>query len=470
LPDRVEDAGAMMMRHTIWNIRDEVGDGSATGAVIARAVAREMQRMVVAGCNAMILRRGIEKGLKAALTALDEMAIPLEGEDRIAAVATAASGDPEIGRLLGEMFDVLGPNAHIVIEPYTATFHDRAYREGTRFKGGYVSPYLANDTLRRLAIMKDVHVVAADMAFDSIDSIQHVLELVLGMGGKSVLIVCRSVSDQVISVMATNNERGTLRSCAVKSKEVGEVRLNAIRNLALVTGGVAMSDKEGLTPKRIKAEHFGFATRTIASRDELTVIGGRGDKAAIRQRAKELKAEIRRTRDQVDRDNLRRLLHQLSEGIGELRIGALTETERKSLTEIAEIAIKTVSAGMEGGIVPGGGAAYLNCIPAVEAVEAKGDEATGVQIVARVLEEPMRQIVSNAGFHPPIALANARKAGPGYGFDVRSEEIVDMIAEGIADSTFVAREALRRGVSAGIMLLTTDTLVLHRKPKESVRP
>jgi chaperonin GroEL len=397
--------------------------------------------------------------------------VPLEGEKRIRAVATAASGSPEIGKLLGEMFDVLGPHAHIVIEPYTSTYHDRAYREGTLFKGGYFSPYLANDTLRRMSILNDVHIAIVDVDFDSADAVEHVLNTVVQAGGKNLLLVCRQLSDKCISMLGANNERGAVKSCAVKPADVGEARQNILTNLALITGAEFISEKVSQTYRDLTPQRLGFASRVTATRDQFTVIGGRGDRQAVRKRAQELRAILKRTPHPTDRDHLSKAISQLSDGIGELRIGALTEADRKSQMETAEVAVKTVAACIEGGIVPGGGAAYLSAIPDVLAVGAKpGDETFGVQMVARALEAPMRQIVLNAALHPPLAIAESRQAGLGFGFDVRTKRVVNMIDEGIADSAYVSKTALERAASVAIMLLTTDALVLHRKPKESVQP
>ena len=470
LPDRTEDAGAMMMRHMVWHMREDVGDGSATTAVLAHAVAKEMQHMIAAGANAMILKRGVEKATKVALEALDKLSVPLEGEERIAAVATAAVGDAEIGRLLGEIYDVLGPNANVVIEPYIAIYHDRTYHEGARFRGGYISPYFVTDTSRRTAVLEDVYVLAADMNFESIDSVRNALELVLKAGGKSVLIVCRAASDKAIGVMVANNEQGTIQSCAANLKPVGELRRGTFDDIALITGGRSLTDKSGMAPEAVTLQDFGRADRAIVTRDYYLIIGGKGDKAAAREQIKKLRQRLRETHDSEERETLREMLTHFSAGVGELRIGALTQKERKALTETAEQAMKAVMAGMEGGVVPGGGAAYLACIPAVQALEAEGDEAIGFNIVARALEEPMRCIAANAGVHPPLAIAESRRAGVGYGFDVRKKEVVHMVDGGIIDTTMVAKRALQQAVSGALMLLTTDALILRRKPKESLEP
>ena len=470
LPDRVEDAGAMLMRHVVWRVREEVGDGSATTAVLALSIAREVQRMVAAGCNPAILRHGIAKATVAAVQALDEMSIPLEGEERIAAVATAATGAREVGALLGEMYDVLGPNANIVTQRYTATYHDRAYQEGARFKGNYLSPYLLTDQIRRRAVLDDVYVLAADVPLDSVGSVQRVLESALKVGAENLLIVCKRVSEKVIGVLTANNERGKIRSCAAKSLSLGDARRETMRNLALLVGAEFIEDVDGTELSRVPPEAFGHADRAIVTSDYFTIVGGDGDRRAIRERAKLLRKRLRQNWDPDERKDLRTLLSHFSAGIGELRLGALTSKEHERLEEIAEQAIKAISAAMEGGIVPGGGAAYLAAIPAVEALDLEGDEAFGAQILIRALEEPMRRIAANAGAHPPSVVSEARAAGPEYGFDVYSKKTVNMMETGIVDPTMVVKRALQLASSGAGMLLTTEALVLHRKPKETFQP
>jgi chaperonin GroEL len=398
------------------------------------------------------------------------MSQPLEGEERIAAVARAAVGDEEIGNLLGEMYDVLGPNANIVIEPYVATYHDRTYHEGARFKGGILSPYLYTDAVRRLAVLEDPYVLVADLSFQTVESASNILQQVLEAGGKSVLIICKAFSDKGIGVLTANNEADTIQSCVANMKPVGETRRGTVEDIALLTGGKPLTDKSGMAPEEVTISDFGRADRVIVTKDYYLIIGGHGDRKALRERAQKLRQRLRKTVDSDDREMLRELLTHFSTGVGELRIGALTEQERKTLTETAEQAMKAVMAGMESGIVPGGGAAYLDCIPALQEIEAEGDEAIGVQVLARALEEPMRRIAANAALHPPLALAESQRMGPGHGFDVLQKRVTNMVEAGIVDPTSVARRALQQAVSGAMMLLTTDALVLHRKPQENFEP
>ncbi len=470
LPDARENPGAMLMRQIAWRVRAQVGDGSATAVVIAQAVAQEMQRVISAGAAAMVVKRGVERALRVAVAALERLAVPLVGEERIAAVAAAAIGDGEIGRLVGEIFDVLGPHASIVISPYVATSHDRAYYEGARFPGGYVSPYLLTDEARRRAVLENVHILVADLALDSAGGAIHLLEQVALAGGKDVLLLCKRCSDRAIGVLAANNERGDGFATAATLRPIGELRRGTIEDIALLTGAQPLNDKMGLRPESITARDLGHARKAVVTRDSVTIIGGQGDRGAIRDRVNKLNERARATPDAEERELCRELLTHFSEGVAELRLGALTEPERSRLTEAAEQAIRAVRAGLESGVVPGGGAAYLACIPAVRELQAEGDEAFGAQILARALEEPMRRIAANAQAHPPTVVAEAQGRGRGYGLDARTGRVVDLFAEGIVDPAVVARRALEHGVSGAMMLLTTNALVIHRIPKGSEEP
>lgn len=470
LPNPHENPGAMLARHIAWRMRQEVGDGSATAIVIAQALAEEMQRVIAAGAHVMAVKRGVERGLRAAVAALAEMAIPLEGEERIAAVATAATGDAEIGRLLGEIYDILGPDASVVIAPYVATRHDRAYYQGTRIAGGCVSPYLLRDEARQTAVLQEPHIVAADMAFESAESAINLLEQAAQAGGGDLLLLCKRCSDRAVGVLAANNRRGKGFCSVATIKALGEARRGWMENVAILTGARPFLEGMGLRPESITARDMGRARRVVVERERVTIVDGHGERGAVAERRTKLQERARRASDADERAQYRALLGQLAAGVAELRLGALTERARAELTETAQEGIRAVQAGMEGGIVPGGGAAYLACIPAVRALEAQGEARLGIEIVARTLEAPMRRIAANAHIHPPTAIAEAQQRGPGYGLDARTGRIVDLFAEGIADPAVVARRALDHGVSGAMMLLTTDALVIHRIPKGSEEP
>jgi chaperonin GroEL len=470
LPDRVQNVGAMIMRQIVWAMREKYGDGSATAAVLAQRVGREAHRLIAAGADPMALRRGIEKGARAAMAALDEQSQPLEKAEQIAGLATAAIAEPEIGRLLGEMYEVLGPYGTIVIQPYLGLQHDRAYHEGTRFPGEYVSPYLVSDAVRRVAAMDDPYVLVADMHFETVDSVLTVVDLVARAGGQNLFIICKNMWEKAIGTLVYTNNQNGVKAYAATIKPVEDLRPDMMRDVALLTGATHVSDTSGIGLKDLTIADLGRAERIVATRDYVMITGGRGDKQALRERARRLREQLRTTVDPEQKQRLRERIGRLTGGVGELRVAAITEQERVALTEKAAHATKVVQVGMEGGIVPGGGAAYLAAIPAVEAVPAEGDERFGLQVVARALEEPLRVIASNAHAAASVVLAECRARGAGYGYEARQGRVANMLEEQIVDATIVAKEALNRAVSGAVMLITSETLVLHRKPPKSMNP
>lgn len=472
LPDRVENVGAMIMRHIVWHMRDKYGDGSATAAVLARVIAREMHRLVVAGADPVLMRRGVERGITAACAALDRMSLPLQEAEHIAGLATAAINEPEIGKLLGEMYEVLGPHGSIVIKPYLAARHDRIYYEGSRFPGEYLSPYLLSDPARYIAALSDTHVLVADVHFDEPAEVGFVLDMAARAGVKSLFIICKNMWDRAIGAMVFNNrnEQSPITAYAATIRPVEDLRRDMMMDIALLTGATFLTDELGVDLSKLTVQDLGYAERVVATRDYVMIVGGRGDRKAVRERAQGLRQQMNKLADREDKDQTRERLTRLTGGIGELRIGAFTEQDRVRLTEKAAHAVKVIQVGVEGGIVPGGGAAYLAARSEVEAIEATGDEAMGVRVVMRALEEPLRVIAGNVHAHVPLILAECHAKGPGFGYDACQREVVNMLANQIVDSTIVAKESLRRAASGALMLVTSEALVLHKEPPKSFVP
>ncbi len=471
LPRATEDTGAMLLRQLVWRVRQKVGDGSATSAVLARAILREARRVMVAGANPMLLRKGIALGVAAAAKALEEMAEPLEGQERLAALATGACGDAELGQIVGEIYDTLGPEAVINIQEYVGNYTDRAYMEGSRFKGSFSSRFFLTDANHRLAQLVRPFIFVTDWNLSKTEQVQPVLELVLNKGeGRPLLVISASQDGSALTALLANHQKKVLQCCGVTLKGVGDPLRAALDDMALITGGRFLFKGAGMSPADIGLEDLGQAERVEVSEDFVTVFEGAGDRKAVRQRRQTLRGRLAEADNAEEADELRERLGRLSGGIATLKVGALVDKDRKRRREHAEQAVKVVAAGYQGGVVPGGGAAYLACIPAVKAVQAEGDVAFGVSVVARALEEPMRQIVANAGLEPSVWVARALAAGSGYGVEVRSEQVVDMRQAGIMDSARVLRAALEAAASGAGLMLTTGAIILHRKPELSVEP
>ncbi len=470
-PDPTEDVGAMVVRQTVWRVRQKVGDGSATTAVLLRAMVREARRMCAAGANPMLLERGIDLGVAAAVKALGEMAEPLQGQERLAALATAACGDADLGRVVGEIYDTLGPEGVVNIQEYVGNYTDRTYIEGSRFKGTYTSRFFLTDVNHRLVQLVRPYVFVTDWNLSQMSQVQPVLEMVLRQGNKRPLLVISSSQDGgALATLLANHQKQVLQCCGITLKGVGDPMRAALEDMALLTGGRFLFKGAGMAPAEVRLEDLGQAERVEVDEDYVTVFEGGGDRKAVRQRRQALRVQLAEAKNTEEADEIRERLGRLSGGIAVFKVGALTDKDRSLRREQAEQAVKVVAAGFRGGVVSGGGAAYLACIPAVKAVPAEGDVAFGVAIVARALEEPMRQIVANAGQDPSVAVARAMRHGAGFGVEVRSGQVVEMRQAGIMDSAPVLQAALEAAASGANMVLTTGAIILHRKPELSVEP
>lgn len=478
IPNRYENAGAMMIRHMAWRVREEVGDGAATTAVVAQTILHEAHRRVAAGANPMMLKRGIERALEVAVKELRAMAKPLESEEQIAAIATASAGDPRMGKLIGEMLSIIGHDGVILVEESAATFMDREYVEGMRWNTGYVSPYFVTDTDRMEAVVNNPWILVTDTNLESLEDVQPILEKVLkarqemgipkNEGG--LVIIANEIEKDALATLTVNKERGVMPILGIKAPGYGDNRVRILEDIALLTGAKFISEDAGERVYNATLEHLGKARRVWANKDTFTIIGGQADQAAIRARVLEIKNQLKGvgTKEKLsdyDREKLRERLGKLTGGIAILRIGAPTERELQEKKQRAEEAVAATQAAVEEGVVPGGGAAYLACIPTVLAIEAEGDERMGVEIMARALEAPAYWIAWNAGADARAVVAEAKRLGPGYAYEVRSDRVMRMEDAGILDPLKVVRVALETGTSGGLMMLTTEAIVLTKRDK-----
>ena len=471
LPDRVENAGAMMMRHIVWHMRERFGDGSVTAAVLARGIARELHRLIAGGADPVLLQRGLEKGVAAAVAALEEMSIPLTEPEHVAGVARAVIEDPRIAQLLAEMIDVLGPYGNILIQPGYGLGHEYGFREGSRFPGAYISRYLVSDKFRHIAALDEPHVVVADFHFEEPGHVLHLLELVAQAGGDRLFIICKNMWERAIDALVAANRRGPVTTYAARIKPVEDLRRDMMRDFALLTGASFITDVAGMGPQDLTAADLGRAERLVATEAYVSVVGGGGDAPSVEAQTDTLQSRMALVEEREERERLRERVGRLQGGIGELRVGAYTESERNALVERAAHAVKVVQVGLEGGVVPGGGAAYLDVVPAVEAAATgHSEEAMGMRALARALEEPARAIAANADAYGPLVVNACRERGPGYAYEVGQGCVRDMATAGIVDPTLVVKAALERAASGAAMLISAEALVLPREPKESYRP
>jgi chaperonin GroEL len=471
LPNREEDVGAMLARNLVWRQHLRAGDGCATTAVLAQAILREARAYIAAGGNAMMLRRGIERAARAAVLALQTLARPAQTE-HLAQVAETMTGDAQLSAVLGEIFAKLGPNAHVTIEEYLAPYLERQYYEGGRFVGRLVSPYLITDTATRRASIAECHVALYAGTVSSVDDVAPLLNIVAQTEWRQVALIAKEISGTALMTLVLNHQQGQFKILAAELRENEAKRANDFQDLAVLTGATLLSPETGRTLAKIEPSDLGAAPRVEADAEELIVVAGEGDPAAMKQHADALRARIETLpEDDEEAENLRFRLARLNGQIAKLMIGAPTETERAVIHQQAEKAIRALPLALREGVVPGGGVAFLNCIPAVRALAGEGDEKHGIEIVARALQEPFRRIAQNAGLDAPaVLIAEAQRRGANFGCDALTGQIVAMDDAGILDSVGVAREALQTAISGAVMALTTETMVLHQNPPTSYEP
>jgi len=476
-PDPYENMGAMLIRHMAWRMREKVGNGAATAAVIAQALIHEANYQASAGANVMMLRRGIEKGLERADEELKRLAKPMDSPEDIEALAIAAAGgDKEIGRYVAEMLEIIGTDGVIVVEDHAGMKSDREYVEGLQWDSGYVSGYFCTDLDRMEAVVESPVILSTDVNVETVDQILPIMEQImehkdrLGIGG--FVLIANEISGPALAVLVANTEKKTLQCLGIKAPGAGDRRVRILEDVAILTGGRMIAEDAGDKTEEAKFEDLGRAKRVWANRDFFSIVGGQGDQAAIRQRIQEIRKLLPDADSDYERDKIRERLGKLQGGIGILKVGAPSERERETKKQRGEEAVAAARAAAEEGVVPGGGAAYFACLPVLEelAKSLEGDEAVGVRVLMKAMQAPTEWIVRNAGANYKAILARLRQSPPGFGYDAVEGRIVDMTEGGILDPLKVVRTALETGVSAGTMALTTDALVLTAKRDPSVNP
>ncbi|MCC7352968.1 MAG: chaperonin GroEL [Anaerolineae bacterium] len=470
LPDANESTGAMLLRHTVWRVYEKVGDGSATTAVLFQAIVREAARYVAAGYNAQRLRVGIDQGLAAVHKSLQQMAKPLEGEEQIAKAALALCQDPELARLLGEAYDIVGPDGYVQVNTHNRRGLDREYVEGIYWDASWFTPYFITDEVRQIVELDDPAVLVSDLEITKPEQILPIMEKVTKAGIKALAIIASNVSGDVLGLLVANQRAKVLGALAVKTPSYGADRIGIMADMAAITGGRVILDvaKERLEDATL--EDLGRARRAWATGQYFGLMGGRGDPVALRQHIANVRVEIEKTADAREKDQVRKRLSKLMGGIGTIRVGGATEAEMNARKEVAERAAGALRTALQGGIVAGGGAALLACQEALAQMPLDGEEGYGVRILSRALEEPMRAIATNAGYEPAPIIARVRESPPGWGFDVRTGQIVDMLGAGIFDSLRILEAALDYAVSGAGVTFTTDVVVRRKKLLDSVNP
>ena len=472
LEDPFENMGAQLIKEVATKTNDVAGDGTTTATLLAQAIVREGLKNLAAGANPMVLKRGIEDATNAAVEGLKEVSRPISGKQAIAQVASISAGSEEIGQLISDAMEKVGKDGVITVEESKTMKTELTTVEGMQFDRGYASAYMVTDTDKMVAELDNPYILITDKKISNIQEILPVLEQVV-QAGKKLLIIAEDVEGEALATLVVNKLRGTFTCVAVKAPGFGDRRKEMLRDIAILTGGQVISSELGLELKEATLDMLGQAHQVKVDKENTTIIDGAGDKQEIQNRVGQIKAQIAETTSDYDREKLQERLAKLAGGVAVIQVGAATEIEMKERKMRIEDALAATRAAVEEGIVPGGGVALLNAISKVQGLVSKnaGDAKTGVQIVLRAMEEPMRQIALNAGIDGAVIIENIRRSRKtGYGYDALKGEYVDMIERGIIDPTKVTRSALQNASSVAAMVLTTESLVTDIPAPEPAAP
>ncbi len=465
LEDPFENQGAQLVREVATATNDVAGDGTTTATVLAQAIVREGLKNVAAGANPMGLKRGIEMAVDAVVTSIHSQSRAVAGKEEIARVATISGRDREIGDVISEAIEKVGKDGVVNVEEGQTFGMELEFTEGMQFDRGYMSPYMVTDQERMEAVLEDCYILTHGGKIQQVKEMLPLLEKVI-QTGKPLLILCEDVEGEALATLIVNKLRGTFTGIAVKAPGFGDRRKRMLEDIAILTGGEQISEEMGLKLDQTELSQLGHARKVVVGKDTTTIIDGGGKSDAIKGRIKQIRTEIENSDSDFDREKLQERLAKLAGGVAVVKVGAATETEMKEKKHRVEDALQATRAALEEGIVPGGGVALVNAESALTKLKAKGDEATGIQIVRRALEEPLRQLANNAGLEGSIVVGKVRELPNGHGLNVETGEYVDLVEAGIIDPAMVTRSALQNAASIAKNIITTECIVVNKPDAE----
>ncbi|MCI7725738.1 MAG: chaperonin GroEL [Oscillospiraceae bacterium] len=472
LEDPFENMGAQLVKEVSTKTNDVAGDGTTTATLLAQAMIHEGLKNLAAGANPIVVRKGMAKAVEAAVAEVKKQAKTVDGSKDIARVGAVSSGDEEIGKLIADAMEKVSADGVITIEESKTAETYSEVVEGMQFDRGYITPYMATDMEKMEAVIDDAYILITDKKISVIADILPILEQLV-QSGKKLVIVAEDVEGEALNTLIVNRLRGTLNVVCVKAPGFGDRRKEMLQDIATLTGGTVISEEVGLELKTATIDMLGRARQVKVTKETTTIVDGAGDSQAIADRVAQIRAQIANTTSEYDKEKLQERLAKLAGGVAVIKVGAATETEMKEKKLRIEDALNATRAAVEEGVVAGGGTIFVNVIPAVEALlsTVEGDEKTGVRIVAKALEAPIRQIAANAGLDGSVILEKVRNSGKnGYGFDAYKEEYCDMVASGIIDPAKVTRSALENAASVSSMVLTTESLVADKPEPPAAAP
>ena len=464
LPDPFENMGAQLVKEVSTKTNDVAGDGTTTATLLAQAMIHEGLKNLAAGANPIVVKKGMAKAVEAAVAEVKKQAKKVDGSNDIARVGAVSSGDEEIGKLIADAMEKVSADGVITIEESKTAETYSEVVEGMQFDRGYITPYMVTDTEKMEAVIDDAYILITDKKISVISDILPILEQLV-QSGKKLVIIAEDVEGEALNTLIVNRLRGTLNVVCVKAPGFGDRRKEMLQDIAILTGGTVISEEVGLELKTATVDMLGRARQVKVTKENTTIVDGAGDAQAIKDRVGQIRNQIAVTTSDYDKEKLQERLAKMAGGVAVIKVGAATETEMKEKKLRIEDALNATRAAVEEGVVAGGGTIFVNVIPAVEALldTVEGDEKTGVRIIAKALEAPIRQIAANAGLDGSVILEKVRNSGKlGYGFDAYKEEYCDMVAAGIIDPAKVTRSALENAASVSAMVLTTESLVADK--------
>lgn len=467
LEDPWENLGCQLVKEVATKTNDVAGDGTTTATVLAQAMIKEGLKNVAAGANPMIMKKGIEKAVKAVVEEVKRISKPVESKEAIAQVASISASDTEIGQLIADAMDKVGRDGVITVEESQSVGTYLEVVEGMSFDRGYISPYMITNTEKMEAVLEEPYILITDKKVSSIHEILPVLEKVV-QTGKPMLLIAEEVEGEALATIVVNKLRGTFTCVAVKAPAFGERRKAMLEDIAILTGGKVVSEDMGAKLENVDLDMLGRARQVVVKKEETIIVDGAGSEQAVKDRIANIKMQLEETESEYDREKLQERMAKLSGGVAVIQVGAATETELKEKKHRIEDALAATKAAVEEGIVPGGGTALINVIKVLDNIEAEGDELTGVKLVKKALEEPLRQIANNAGIEGSVVVEKVKEAAPGVGFNALTGEYEDMIAAGIIDPAKVTRSAVQNAASIAAMLLTTEAVVVEIPDKDEM--
>jgi len=471
LEDAYENMGAQIVKEVASKTNDLAGDGTTTATVLTQAIVEEGVKNVAAGANPMAIRRGIEKASTAVSEQLDKIAKPVKSSNEIADVASISADDVEVGKLIAEVMDVIGEDGIVTVEEGQTLGLDKEVVEGMQFDKGYVSPYMVTDTTRMEAVVENAPILITDKKISSISELLPLLESLANEGKKELVIIAEEVEGEALTTLVLNKLRGTFSALAIKAPAFGDRRKEMLHDIAALTGGQVITEEVGLKLEDATVEMLGEARKVIADKDNTTIVEGKGDKKTLKERVALIRNQIGESSSEYELEKLQERIAKLESGVAVIKVGAATEVERKEKKARVEDALHATRAAVEEGIVAGGGVAYLRAVKVLDGLRGDNhDQDTGIAIIRRAVEEPIRQIVTNAGLEASV-IANRIKEGTGSdGFNARTEQYEDLIKAGVIDPTKVSRVALENAASVSSLLLTTEATIVEKPAPEKPMP